>query len=53
MHEALIAAGVDTEIAIWKEMFHVWHLHWPVLREGRDAVSEAAAFIMRRTAISP
>jgi acetyl esterase/lipase len=23
MHEALIAAGVDTEIAIWKEMFHV------------------------------
>ncbi len=45
MHQALIAAGVDTELRVWKEMFHVWHLYWPVLAQGRDAVAEIAAFI--------
>ncbi len=45
MHQALIAAGVDTELRVWKEMFHVWHLYWPLLAQGRDAMSEIAAFI--------
>lgn len=45
MHQALIAAGVDTELRVWKEMFHVWHLYWPVLTQGREAVSEIAAFM--------
>ena len=47
MHQALIAAGVDTELRVWKAMFHVWHLYWPVLPEGRDALTEVAAFITR------
>jgi monoterpene epsilon-lactone hydrolase len=47
MHEALIAAGVDTQLAVWKEMFHVWHLYWPMLSEGRAAVDEAAQFVAK------
>lgn len=45
IHQRLIAAQVDTELRVWKEMFHVWHLYWPILPEGRDAIVEAAAFI--------
>lgn len=45
MHEALIAAGVDTELKVWKEMFHVWHLYWPMLPQGAAAIAEIAAFI--------
>jgi epsilon-lactone hydrolase len=46
-HQALIAAGVDSELSVWKEMFHVWHLYWPVLTEGRTALELASAFIIR------
>lgn len=45
MHQALIAVGVDTELRVWKEMFHVWHLYWPMLTEGREAIAEISAFI--------
>lgn len=45
MHESLISAGVDTELTVWKEMFHVWHLYWPALAEGRAAIEAAARFI--------
>lgn len=45
MHQRLIAAGVDTTLSVGKEMFHVWHLHWPVLPEGRAAIAEMALFI--------
>lgn len=47
MHQRLIAAGVDTELAVWKEMFHVWHFYWPQLEEGARAIADAAAFIQR------
>lgn len=50
MHQALIAAGVHSELAIWKEMFHVWHAYWPILRAGRDAIDEIADFIARHGA---
>lgn len=45
LHQRLIAAGVDSELKIWKEMFHVWHLYWPILPEGQAALAEAGAFI--------
>ncbi len=47
MHEALIAAGVDSELTVWKQMFHVWQLYWPMLEEGRTALEQAARFISR------
>ncbi|MFC0282507.1 alpha/beta hydrolase [Camelimonas abortus] len=48
MHQRLIAAGVDSELAVWKEMFHVWHFYWPQLEEGAAAIVHAADFIRRR-----
>jgi phosphinothricin tripeptide acetyl hydrolase len=45
MHQTLIAAGVDTELRVWKAMFHVWHIYWPILPQGRDAIAEIAAFL--------
>jgi epsilon-lactone hydrolase len=48
MHQRLIAAGVDSELSVWKEMFHVWHLYWPMLPEGRRAVDEIARFLTAR-----
>ena len=45
MHQALIAAGVDTELVVWKGMFHVWHLYWPALGEGKQALEQIAAFV--------
>lgn len=50
MHESLLAAGVDSELAVWKEMFHVWHLYWPMLDDGRAAIEQAAEFIVRHCA---
>lgn len=47
MHQRLIAAGVDTELSLWKEMFHVWHFYWPQLEEGAQAITAAAGFIQR------
>jgi acetyl esterase/lipase len=48
MHEHLIAAGVDATLAVWKEMFHVWHLYWPMLSDGRDAIAEIGAYVAAR-----
>ena len=45
LHQALICAGVDSELSVWKRMFHVWQLYWPVLSEGRAAIEAAADFI--------
>jgi epsilon-lactone hydrolase len=45
MHQRLLVAGVDAELSVWKEMFHVWHLYWPTLPEGKRAVAEIARFL--------
>jgi epsilon-lactone hydrolase len=50
MHQALLAAGVDSELTVWKEMFHVWHLHWPMLTEARLAVEQVGKFIRLHSA---
>ena len=48
MHQRLVAAGVESELSVWKEMFHVWHLYWPMLPEGKSAVAEIARFLAAR-----
>ena len=50
LHEVLLGAGVDSELVVWKQMFHVWHLYWPLLSEGRAAIAEIAAFVKGRCA---
>jgi len=47
MHEKLVAAGTDATLAVWKEMFHVWHLYWPMLEDGRAAIAEIGRFVSR------
>lgn len=45
MHQRLLAAGVESELSVWKEMFHVWHLYWPMLPEAKSAVAGIARFL--------
>jgi phosphinothricin tripeptide acetyl hydrolase len=45
MHDKLVQCGVSSQIGVWPEMFHCWHLYWPMLEEARRAVAEGAAFI--------
>jgi acetyl esterase/lipase len=38
------AADVETHLAAWPQMIHVWHLFGFMLSEARDAVREAGTF---------
>ncbi|MDY6921580.1 MAG: alpha/beta hydrolase [Pseudomonadota bacterium] len=40
-------AGVAVELQIWEKMQHVWHLSFPVLKDGRLAILEIAEFFDR------
>jgi acetyl esterase/lipase len=39
------AAEVPTTLRIWPEMIHAWHLFYPQLEPGRQALAEVGAFI--------
>ncbi len=53
MHHALVTAGVHSELSVWKQMFHVWHAYWPMLRQGREAIDEIADFVARHVPANP
>lgn len=40
-------AGVQVELQIWEKMQHVWHYTFPLLKDGRLAISEIASFFAR------
>jgi acetyl esterase/lipase len=42
------AAGVEAELRVWEDMFHVWHAFAEILPEGQQAVDEMAAFLEMR-----
>jgi len=44
------AAGVEAELRVWQDMFHVWHAFAEILPEGQQAVDEMAAFFEKRLA---
>jgi monoterpene epsilon-lactone hydrolase len=44
------AAGVDVELRVWPDMFHVWHAFAQILPEGQAAVDEMARFYEARLA---
>jgi len=44
------AAGVDVVFEEWKDMVHVWHLYYPILTAGREAIARIGAFARERTA---
>ncbi len=38
-------AGVRVQLSVWPDMPHVWHFFGFMLREGRQAIAEAAQFL--------
>lgn len=46
-------AGVEAEIEIWPEMWHVWHQWAPDLPEAEDAIAKAGAFVKARFQPAP
>lgn len=43
------AAGVNATLEVWDEMIHVWHLFYPVLKEGRDAIARIGEYVKAQT----
>lgn len=48
LHERLDAAGVDSQLDVWPDMFHVWH-GCPLLPEAHEAVRQIGRFVTRHT----
>lgn len=42
--------GVDVELEVWDDMFHVWHYYADWIPEGRKAIEKIAAFMNSRLA---
>lgn len=42
------AAGVEVTFEEWKDMIHVWHLFYPMLSEGREAIARVGAYLAGR-----
>jgi len=45
--ENLKTSGVEVQLEIWKEMFHVWHYFAKYLSQGRLAVKQIGDFIKK------
>lgn len=43
------AAHVDVTLEIWENMIHVWHMFYPMLAEGREAIAKMGAFFKAKT----
>lgn len=52
-HQRATAAGTDSTLRIYPDMWHVWHAFWPWVPEGRAAIREAARFWWSQTASEP
>ncbi len=46
--EKAVAAGVDTQVVVWPEMFHVFPIFVPFIPEASQAVSQIAEYIHRK-----
>jgi monoterpene epsilon-lactone hydrolase len=47
------SAGVDVQLVVWHQMFHVFQMFVDVLPEARRAVEQIAAFIKSRVNVLP
>ncbi|WNG17582.1 alpha/beta hydrolase [Cystobacter fuscus] len=43
------AHGVDVTFEEWPGMVHVWHLHYPRLSSGREAIERIGRFVIEKT----
>ena len=51
-HKKATQAGVETELRVWPEMFHVWHACVGLFDEAKLAIDEIAQFIWKNTRAS-
>ncbi len=42
-------AGVTVTLEVWDEMIHIWHYFYPMLKEGRDAITRIGEFVKTQT----
>lgn len=47
------ALGVDVTFEEWPGMVHVWHLHYPRLTSGREAIERIGRFVIEKTGARP
>ena len=45
------AAGVEVELEVWEELWHVWHGWAAALPEGQRAIDRMGAFVRQRVAL--
>jgi acetyl esterase/lipase len=50
LYEKARADGVDAIFEEWPQMVHVWHLYYPRLRAGREALARVGSFVRAKTA---
>jgi len=48
-NEKALKAGVDVELRVWPEMFHVWHACVGLFEEASAAIDEMTQFIWEKT----
>lgn len=48
-NEKAAASGVDVELRVWPEMFHVWHTCVGLFEEASAAIDEMTQFIWEKT----
>jgi monoterpene epsilon-lactone hydrolase len=44
-----VAAGSPVTLQTWRQMVHVWHIFYPELPEGREALKEIETFLRARS----
>jgi monoterpene epsilon-lactone hydrolase len=42
-------AGIEVQFEEWSDMFHVWHLHYRSLSDGREAIGRIGKFVLDKT----
>jgi epsilon-lactone hydrolase len=47
------ALGLDVTFEEWPDMVHVWHLHYPRLSTGREAIDRIGQFVRDKTGGRP
>lgn len=45
LDRAARAAGVETTLEVWDDMIHVWQLFYPLLSEGRRAITRIGEYV--------
>jgi monoterpene epsilon-lactone hydrolase len=50
LYDNALASGVVATFEEWPQMVHVWHLYFPTLRAGREAIERVGSFVRAKTA---